>query len=221
MTLPAGNYEWPFELTIPGSMVESIEGLTDAYIKYKLKAVVARGRLSQNFYAFKPVRIIRTLDPSALERTMSLRNLWANKVEYSIVVSQSAVAFGTSIQIEVKFTPLLKGLKIGTIQCDLVELHDWTLRFPTFGYQYWKKSQDIGSWKFEVNEEEHYQDVSGGWVLNEILLLPKSLKHCIQDVETPEIKIHHKIKFHITLQNPDRHTSEVRISLSNIFCIYL
>jgi hypothetical protein len=55
--------------------------------------------------------------------------------------------------------------------------------------------------------------VSGGWVLNEILLLPKSLKHCIQDVETPEIKIHHKIKFHITLQNPDRHTSEIRGSL--------
>lgn len=99
MTLPAGNYEWPFELAIPGSMVESIEGLTDAHIKYKLKAVVARGRLSHNFYAFKPVRIIRTLDPSALERTMSLRNLWANKVEYSIVVSQSAVVFGTSIQI--------------------------------------------------------------------------------------------------------------------------
>jgi len=150
----------------------------------------------------------------------SSRNLWANKVEYSIVVSQSAVVFGTSIQIEVKFTLLLKGLKIGTIQCDLVELHDWTLKFPTFGYQYWKKSRDIGLWKFKVNEE-HYQDVSGGWVLNETLLLPKSLKHCIQDVETPEIKIHHKIKFNITLQNPDEHISEVRISLSNILCIYL
>jgi hypothetical protein len=123
-------------LTIPKSIVESIEGLTNAYIKYKLKAVVARGRLSHNFYAFKPVCIIRTLDPSALERNMLLRNLWANKVEYFIIVSQSAVVFRTSIQIEVKFTLLLKGLKIGTIQCDLVELHNWTLKFLTFKYQY-------------------------------------------------------------------------------------
>jgi arrestin-related trafficking adapter 4/5/7 len=208
-------------LTIPGSIVKSIEGLADAHVKYKLKTVVIRGRLSYNFYVFKPVCIIRTLDLSALERTMSLENLWTNKVKYSIVVSQSAVVFRTSIQIEVKFTPLLKRLKIRTIQCDLVELYDWTLKFPTFGYQYWKKSQEIGSWKFEVNEEDHYQDMSDRWVLNETLLLPKSLKHCIQDVETPEIKIHYKIKFNITLQNPDRHISEVRISLSNILCIYL
>jgi arrestin-related trafficking adapter 4/5/7 len=63
--------------------------------------------------------------------------------------------------------------------------------------------------------------MSGRWVLNEILLLPKLLKHCIQDVEMLEIKIRHKIKFYITLQNLDRHTSEVRISLSNILYIYL
>jgi arrestin-related trafficking adapter 4/5/7 len=65
---------------------------------------------------------------------MLLRNLWANKVKYSIIVLQSVVAFETNIQIEVKFTLLLKGLKIRTIQCDLVKLHNWTLRFPTFGY---------------------------------------------------------------------------------------
>jgi hypothetical protein len=220
MTLPAGTYEWPFEFIIPGSMVESVEGLADAHIKYKLQATVIqatviRGRLSHDFHAFKPVRIIRTLDPSALAHAMSAKNLWPNKVEYSIVVSQWAIAFGTSIQIEMTFMPLLKGLKIGTIKCDLVELHDWTLKFPIFGYQHWKKSRDIASWKFVVDEKEHYQDVidnfgRGGWVLKETLLLPKSLKDCIQDVETLGIKIHHMVKFNITLENPDWHISEVR-----------
>jgi hypothetical protein len=195
-------------------MVESVEGLADAHIKYKLKATVTRGRLSHNLCASKPIRIIRTLDPFALARDLSVKNLWPNKVEYSIVVKQWAVVFGTSIQIEITFMPLLEGLKIGTIRCDLVELHDWTLKFPTFGYQHWKKSRDIASWKFEVNENEHYQDVigdfgRGGWVLKETLLLPKSLKHCIQDVEMPGIKIHHKVKFNITLENPEGHTSKV------------
>ena len=65
MTLLAGTYEWPFEFIIPGSMVESVKGLADAYIKYKLQATVTRGRLSHDFHTFKLVRIIRTLDPSA------------------------------------------------------------------------------------------------------------------------------------------------------------
>jgi len=91
--LLAGTYKWPFKFIIPGSMVESVEGLADAHIKYKLQATVIRGRLSHDFHAFKPVRIIRTLDPSALAHAMSAKNLWPNKVEYSIVVSQWAIAF--------------------------------------------------------------------------------------------------------------------------------
>ena len=52
--------------------------------------------------------------------------------------------------------PLLKGLKIRMIKCDLVELHDWTLKFPIFRYQHWKKLWDIALWKFVVDEKEHY-----------------------------------------------------------------
>jgi arrestin-related trafficking adapter 4/5/7 len=122
-------------------MVKSVEGLANAHIKYKLQATViqatvTRGRLSHDFHAFKLVYIIRTLDPPTLSHAMLAKNLWLNKVEYSIVVSQWAIAFGTSIQIEMTFMPLLKGLKIGTIKCDLLELHDWTLKFPTFRYQH-------------------------------------------------------------------------------------
>jgi arrestin-related trafficking adapter 4/5/7 len=63
-------------LITPGSIVESIEGLADAHIKYKLKAVVTRGRQSHNLYAFNPVYIIRTSDPSALECAMPVSNFW-------------------------------------------------------------------------------------------------------------------------------------------------
>ena len=86
--LLVGTYEWPFEFIIPRSIVESVEGLADAHIKYKLQATVIRGRLSHDFHTFKLVHIIRTLDPSALAHAMLAKNLWLNKVEYSIVVSQ-------------------------------------------------------------------------------------------------------------------------------------
>lgn len=219
ITLAAANYEWPFEIVIPGSTPESVEGLDDVHVMYKLKATVARGRLAYDLHAYKPVRIIRTLDPAALElaHAMTVENVWPNKVEYSLQIPQKAVIFGTKIQIEMRFTPLLKGLKIGKIKCTLVETHDWTIFNLHVNERYWRKSRDIANWTFEMNEEEHYRDMinddgQDGWVLNETLPVPKSLKSCMQDVETPGIKIRHKVKFIVALGNPDGHISEVRMS---------
>ena len=214
ITLAAANYEWPFELVIPGSMAESVEGLKDVRVGYNLKATVARGRLSADLHAYKSVRIIRTLAPGDLElaHAMTVENIWPNKVEYSLNIPQKAVVFGTSIQTEMSFTPLLKGLKIGTIKCNLVETHDWNVH--SYGDNHYKKTREIAAWSFEMNEEEHYHDMmneSGqdGWVLKESLPLPKSLKLCMQDVDTEKIKIKHKVKFIIALENPDGHISEV------------
>ena len=66
-TLRAGNYEWPFNMALPGSTPESLEGLYDTWIIYRMKATIERGMLQQNFVARKQVRIIRSLDPTALE----------------------------------------------------------------------------------------------------------------------------------------------------------
>jgi arrestin-related trafficking adapter 4/5/7 len=196
-----------------------VEGLDDVHVMYKLKATVARGRLAYDLHAYKPVRIVRTLDPAALELAyaMTVENIWPNKVEYSLQIPQKAVIFGTNIQTEMRFTPLLKGLKIGKIKCTLQESHEWTIFSLHVNERSWKKSRDIASWTFEMNEEEHYHDMmneSGqdGWVLNETLLVPKSLKLCMQDVETPGIKIRHKVKFVVALKNPDGHISEVCIT---------
>lgn len=66
-SLPAGNYEYPFEIVIPGDSPESVEGLGDSWVIYRLKATIERGRLLHNLYARKHMRIVRTLGPSALE----------------------------------------------------------------------------------------------------------------------------------------------------------
>ena len=131
-TLGATNHEWPFELIIPGESPESIEGLDESSIKYTLKATVARGKFAYDLHAFKNVRIIRTLDPAALElsHAMTVENIWPNKVEYSIIIPQKAVVFGTAISVEMRFTSLLKGLKIGTIRCQLFEAQEYTLPGP-------------------------------------------------------------------------------------------
>jgi hypothetical protein len=64
--LPAGNYEYPINLVLEGSMPESVEGLSDTYITYRFKAEIGR-KYAKDIIVRKPLRIIRTLEPSALE----------------------------------------------------------------------------------------------------------------------------------------------------------
>ncbi|KAF4629187.1 hypothetical protein G7Y89_g8957 [Cudoniella acicularis] len=213
--LPAGNYEWPFELVIPGSMPESVEGLPDSHIVYKLKATVARGKLAYDLHAWKPVRVVRTLDPAALElaHAMTVENVWPNKIEYQLVIPQKAIIFGTAINIEMRFTSLLKGLRIGTIRCQLVESHEFTLPGATaHSERCYKHHRDVDTWTFELKDENYHDmlDDNGqdGYTLKEMMPLPKRLSRCLQDVDVHGIKIRHKVKFNIALHNPDGHISE-------------
>jgi hypothetical protein len=214
--LPSGNYEWPFELVIPGHMAESIEGLHDSHIMYKLKATVARGKLAYDLHAYKPVRIVRTLDPSALElaHAMTVENVWPNKIEYQLVIPQKAIIFGTAIDIEMRFTSLLKGLRIGQIKCQLLEVQEFVLAGATaHSERCYKNSRDVDTWTFELTDD-HYHDMlddngQDGYTLKEKMPLPKSLNRCMQDVDVHGIKIRHKVKFNIALHNPDGHVSEV------------
>lgn len=65
-TLPPDNYEWPFDCILEGNLPESVEGLKDAWIIYRLKAEIGRRR-AKDIIIRKPLRIVRTLDSSALE----------------------------------------------------------------------------------------------------------------------------------------------------------
>lgn len=65
-TLKADNYEYPFDVVLEGSLPESVEGLSDSFVMYRFKAEIGR-RISKDIVVRKPLRIIRTLDSSALE----------------------------------------------------------------------------------------------------------------------------------------------------------
>ncbi|KAK0617199.1 hypothetical protein B0T14DRAFT_434322 [Immersiella caudata] len=221
VTLPVGNYEWPFELMLPGDTAESIEGLREGQVTWKLKATVARGKLAYDLHAYRRLRIIRTLEPSALEflHAMSVENIWPNKIEYSIVVPQKAVVFGSSIPLETRFSPLLKGLELGDITIRLMEVHDIIVNsstgHPTKEY---RREREVSMWTIPMNREEHWHDMiddtgQEGWVMSTALDLPRKLGKCIQDVNVLGIKVRHKLKLVVALKNPDGHVSELRATL--------
>ncbi|CAJ0547918.1 Ff.00g046720.m01.CDS01 [Fusarium sp. VM40] len=224
MTLPAGNYEWPFEYMLPGNMAESVEGIPEASITYRLRATVGRGKLAYDLHANKHLRIIRTLEPGALEflHAMSVENIWPNKVDYSIIIPQKAVVFGGLVTMEMRFTPLLKGLELGDITARLMEVRECHVQGTGSSYGTGTKEhrteREVSMWKFSVSREEHWQDMiedtgQEGWALTKKLNLPKRLRQCVQDLNHHGIKIRHKIKLTVALCNPDGHISELRATL--------
>lgn len=55
-------------------MPESVEGLSETWVMYRFKAEIGR-KYAKDIVARKPLRIIRTLDPSALELSHAMVSL--------------------------------------------------------------------------------------------------------------------------------------------------
>lgn len=215
MTLAAANYEYPFEFLLPGDTAESVEGLPEASITYRLKATVGRGKLAYDLHTYKHLRIIRTVAPAALEllHAMSVENTWLNKVDYSIVIPQKAVIFGSCIIIKMRFSPLRKGLELGEITVRLIEHREISVALPHTGRAH-KKDRVVSTWRFNVSNDEHWHDLiegtgQEGWTFTKRLDLPKRLRQCVQDVNHHGIKVKHWILLTVVLKNPGGHNSEV------------
>ncbi|KAK9474838.1 uncharacterized protein V1510DRAFT_410802 [Dipodascopsis tothii] len=209
-TVGQGNHEYPFEVVLPGAIHESVEGLDGGSVVYKMKATVERGRFANNMIKKKHVRIVRTLGPEALElsQTMSIENIWPNKVDYSISIPSKAVAIGSATPVHLILQPLLKGLKLGTIQCVLKEYY--TLQIP-HGPAH-ANARTVAQHTIPApDEDELGLDV---WDIRDAFEVPASLHKCTQDCDIDGfVKIRHKLKFAVSLKNPDGHVSELRASL--------
>lgn len=206
---------------LPGDTAESLEGIPEASITYRLKATVGRGKLAYDLHSYKHLRVIRTLEPGALEflHAMSVENIWPNKIDYSIVIPQKAVVFGGVIDMEMRFSPLLKGLELGDITANMVEIRETCIQGAS-GYsgREHRVERDVATWKFSVSREETWQDLiedtgQEGWTMTKKLNLPRKLRQCVQDFNLHGIKIRHKIKLTVALRNPDGHISELRATL--------
>ncbi|KAL8729038.1 MAG: hypothetical protein Q9181_005138 [Wetmoreana brouardii] len=221
-TLEAGNYEWPFDHVLPGYIPESVEGLWDSWIIYRMKATIDRGLLTQNVLARKHVRVVRTLDTAALELSQenqadgfeAVGNTWDGKVDYSFSTPTKGVIFGTAVPVKFRIVPLLKGLSIREVNIEINETHRIVIGpRPTAIKTPLRRLVAVD--KYDVPEDQPTELVDGqdAWVITRQLSLPKSLRHCLQTVDALGINIRHMLMLTVKLINPDEHTSEVHASL--------
>ncbi|KAF5667056.1 dinitrobenzene,calcium zinc resistance protein [Fusarium heterosporum] len=225
LTLAAGNYEWPFELMMAGDTAESLEGIRDASIIYSLRATIGRGKLARHISCSKQVRVIRTFAPTALEFMHSefIEQTWVNKVDYSVSIPTKAAVFGGTVALEMRFTPLVKGIQLGHIAITLLEFHEFSMHSRHYIYTREQKGQrQVSSWDFDISEQDWQDNIEEinqeGWVIKKTLQLPRKLGECVQDIDAQGIRIYHKLKVHIPIRNQDGHMSHLDMGIPvNIF----
>ncbi|KAI6002918.1 hypothetical protein EDD15DRAFT_2225426 [Pisolithus albus] len=124
-TLKAGRHLFPFQLQLGGSLPSSLA--TSAHggviISYKLRAVAVRPGLSHNMQAAIPIFLIHSFAPDALEfqQTLEIENSWPEKLMYSIVLPHKVWAVGDILTAVVKFSPLVKGVRVLTVLTQIIE----------------------------------------------------------------------------------------------------
>ena len=131
--------------------------------------------------------------------------------------------FGTSVQVDFRLIPLLKGLKIGKVKTELNERQEVTTKGSRAHSKSRQMTRMIVQDEHRMPDDMETEDIDGqeGYMFSRSLRLPQSLKNCMQTVDALGIRIRHTLTFNIQMHNPDGHVSEVSLiesKLRRTFC---
>ena len=219
--LPPGNYSFPFHITLPGSIPETVESMKSVSIVYRLESKIntldpANSGGSDDgtiFTAHKYVRVIRTLSSLqlALNEEFLAENSWACKLQYKIRIPRKLVPIGSMLKLYLLIIPIMKELKLGKITVQIAQYLKFHSSKPNeFGEKTFTDEKIVYHKSLPVVPHSHLpQDV---WALEARLPTSDMLRNCSPDVETAShvISLKHKLIIFINLVNPDGHISQIK-----------
>ncbi|KAA1089632.1 hypothetical protein PGT21_025515 [Puccinia graminis f. sp. tritici] len=153
-TLQSGLHQFHFCLKLPPGLPASLRTSSGSgLIYYKLKAVAARPNAfllkhPSRFETKKFLRVSRSFPAEALEwsQTLDIENTWPGKISYEISLPRKAFVAGETIPISIKFTPLVKGVRVTSLVVTIKE-HVTLLAKP--GAMPHAENRDVGEYRFE------------------------------------------------------------------------
>ncbi|KAH8554110.1 hypothetical protein BGW37DRAFT_243566 [Umbelopsis sp. PMI_123] len=207
--ITAGTHTWPFELPLAGSLPESLHIGTTYYVHYKLKAVGERpGILFSQIAARAPVHVSRYIASSVVDdflEPIQISSEWTDKVRYDIAVASKLCHIGGVVPVILRLIPLNPKLRVRYLSFTFKEYTTYKARpghQKTRGRVVHHQRND----QLTMIEEED----GIGWYNTENIPVPDTLR-C--DSSGDVVKIRHRIKFIMSLENEDGHISELRAAL--------
>ncbi|KAI7859271.1 hypothetical protein BDC45DRAFT_456609 [Circinella umbellata] len=220
--LDPGLYSYEFELPLPGNLPESTHITSFYLVQYRLKATVQRTRLLPNNNAHQLIHLSRQmlpLTPEFLEPVI-VANQWTNKLDYEISIPSKIVSHGDHIPISIRVTPLVSDLRIRHLTCTFKEYMICRASSGWFGGHSRAQGRII-----HFTRDDHFGASNSShnntfivWSKVITIPVPRS-NHQVQcDVQNDVVRVRHKLKFILSIENPDGHTSELRAALPVMIC---
>lgn len=207
LLLPAGNYKYPFEICLPSDLAESIQGLPEISLKYRVDAtVVDKGTLM--FHGCKDLRIIRTPALDALDPLQSAGGelIWDDKLKYSISIFPKAVSFGGTIHLNLCAYPLESGIKLGDVALRIIENRELSIE------NRFRPATKARKYIAEISTDQRditLSSVGKGWMYKASVALPRRLGDCVQNLAYNKVRVSHTVEAIMPVKELDGHEFEV------------
>ncbi|ORY91052.1 hypothetical protein BCR43DRAFT_498416 [Syncephalastrum racemosum] len=221
--LDSGRYTYEFELPLAGSMPESTHVASFYIVQYRLKATVERPRFLPNHTTRRVIHLSRQMLPLMPEfmEPVTIANQWTDKLDYMISVPTKIYTHGDKIPISIRVTPLTDQIRVRRLSVTLKEYMICRASSGWFGGHpraqgrviYYARDDHFGS---------NATNVSGCfivWEKTQIIPVPRTPEQVQYDVQNEAVRIRHKIKFVLSIENADGHVSELRAALPIHICM--
>ncbi|KAI8136704.1 hypothetical protein BJV82DRAFT_638479 [Fennellomyces sp. T-0311] len=220
--LDPGCYSYEFELPLPGDLPESTHVMSFYLVQYRLKATVQRTRLLPNNTSSQIIHVSRQmlpLTPEFLEPVI-VANQWTNKLDYEISIPSKTYCHGDDIPITIRVTPLVSDLRIRYLSCTFKEYMVCRATSGWFGGHSRAQGRIVYFNRDDKFGTTNSSDDDSFIVWSKIHTIPVPMSnHQVQcDVQNDTVRIRHKIKFVVSIENPDGHVSELRAALPVLIC---
>ena len=186
------------------------------HVQYQLKALVQRPSFLPNYRSRKTLHISRQLHsivgPDLME-PLAISKLWTGKLDYTITIPTRLYTYGDRIPITVRVTPLQSGLQMRHLSCTFKE---YMICSAVNGW-YGGKTRSHGRTLSYV-DGNIFGKLDAGvrpatWSTTLLVNVPRSPEEVQCNVQNEIVRIRHKIKLVLSVENSDGHFSELRAVL--------
>ncbi|KAK9693061.1 hypothetical protein K7432_014082 [Basidiobolus ranarum] len=204
--LEAGEYEYPFEIGIPGNLPETV--CTEyGQIRYKLKGVLTRPTFCTNYQVEKELSIQRFLSPNLnFHEPVTIAETWNDKLAYEVYISSKTFGPNENINILLHVLQLSSDIQLKKVSCLLKEYTYY--RVPGKNRNKlqtrWVARDSITSFRPDEDERHSWEGV--------ISMGIPSFGEVHSDCRTEWIQVRHKLKCKIEFRVNDS-TKAVYVSV--------
>ncbi|RAK72540.1 uncharacterized protein BO72DRAFT_520786, partial [Aspergillus fijiensis CBS 313.89] len=228
--IPAGKYEFLFDIPIPSDLFETSVGPDHNYHTYQIEAIVER-RVWRDIVVSQVLSIYKLpeveLCPLSAESPLTIGGESAQNIEYCISIPSPTIPFGSIFSVDMGFQAPSKDVDLSALTLEVIESHH--IRLNATAAQAALNILSVSASRTHSLFKETQSPVGGSgsvsctgteWAVSSRVALPRSVSLCSQSVRTKMVTIDHAFEVRAEFRDRNGRLFDT-IAISIPFSIYM